>query len=385
MTTTGFFILAILALGFLITFQIAKASEYVSILKGEKKAAEQNNRINAFLMVVFLVLGLIGVWYCNKLYYKKTLLPYPSASELGENIDDMMWITLGITFLVFFITQIALFWFAWKYQYNEKRKAYYYPHNNKWEILWTTVPAIFLCVLVGFGLFYWFKITGEAPRDSMVVEVTGKQFEWIIRYPGRDSTFGKKYYKLIEPAKLNQLGMIWRDTVLHKEEKLPAGHGGHGGNPTSTTLKADPAGFDDIILGTTMYLIKGKPVKLVINAQDVIHDVGLPHFRMKMDAVPGTPTTLWFTPVYTTEEMKKITGNPAFEYEIACDQMCGNSHYSMRGVIKVVTRDEFILWQAQQKPAYQQYAGNASPAPASPAPAAGQPDSTHQATGMVKK
>src|SRR5688500_12213935 len=102
MTTTGFLILAILALGFLITFQIAKASEYVSILKGEKKANEQNNRINAFLMVVFLVLGLIGVWYCNKLYYKKTLLPYPSASELGENIDTMIWITIAITFFVFF-------------------------------------------------------------------------------------------------------------------------------------------------------------------------------------------------------------------------------------------------------------------------------------------
>src|SRR5688572_20782692 len=181
MSTTGFFIVAILALGFLITFQIAKASEYVSILKGEKKAFEQNNRINAFLMVVFLVLGLVGVWYCNELYYHKTLLPYPSASELGANIDTMLWITLIITFVVFFITQIALFWFAFKYQHSEKRKAYYYPHNNKLEIIWTTIPAIALCVLVGFGLFYWFKITGEAPKDSMVVEVTGKQFQWIFR------------------------------------------------------------------------------------------------------------------------------------------------------------------------------------------------------------
>ena len=49
---------------------------------------------------------------------------------------------------------------------------------------------------------------------------------------------------------------------------------------------------------------------------------------MKMDAVPGTPTTMYFTPKYTTDEMKKITGNKNFEYEIACDQMCGNGHYS---------------------------------------------------------
>lgn len=153
----------------------------------------------------------------------------------------------------------------------------------------------------------------------------------------------------------------------------------------SPSSEADPAGYDDIIQGTALYLIKGKPVKLVINAQDVIHDVGLPHFRMKMDAVPGTPTTLWFTPVYTTEEMRKITNNPKFEYEIACDQMCGNSHYSMRGLIKVVTRDEFILWQAQQKPAYQSFAGSATPQQAAPPAQGAVPDSTHQATGMVKK
>ena len=110
-------------LGFLITFQIAKASEYVSVLKGEKKTFEQSNRINGFLMVVFLVLGLIGVWWCNELFYNKTLLVHPSASDHGEKIDTMMYITIAVTGVVFFITQILLFWFAYKYQYTEKRKA----------------------------------------------------------------------------------------------------------------------------------------------------------------------------------------------------------------------------------------------------------------------
>ena len=81
MATSAIFLLAILGLGFLITFQIAKASEYVSVLKGEKKSFEQSNRVNAFLMVLFLVLGLIGVCWCNKLFYQKTLLVQPSASD----------------------------------------------------------------------------------------------------------------------------------------------------------------------------------------------------------------------------------------------------------------------------------------------------------------
>lgn len=339
MSTTAILLLAILGLGFLITFQIAKASEYVSVLKGEKKSFEQSNRVNAFLMVVFLVLGLIGIYWCHELLYGKTLMPYPSASDHGERIDAMMRITFAITFVVFFITQILLFWFAYKYQYSEKRKAYFYPHNTNWEIVWTTVPAIALCVLVGFGLYYWYQITGDAPEKALQVEVTGKQFGWIYRYPGKDNVYGKRYYKNIDETNNNELGLIWDDQYSH----------------------------DDIVTTEALYLIKDQPVKINIFSRDVIHDVGLPHFRMKMDAVPGTPTTMYFTPKYTTEEMRKITGNSKFEYELACDQMCGNGHYSMKGVVKVVTQDEFILWRAKQKAKYLQVFPDKDPANNKPA------------------
>ena len=101
-----------------------------------------------------------------------------------------------------------------------------------------------------------------------------------------------------------------------------------------------------------LFRSKGRPVKLIIGSRDVIHDVGLNHFRLKMDAVPGIPTTLWFTPKYTTKEMRERTGNPNFVYEISCDQMCGNGHYSMKGIIEVVTQEEFDAWMAKQKPNY---------------------------------
>jgi cytochrome c oxidase subunit 2 len=325
------FLIAILLLGFVITFQIAKASEYVGILKGEKKNFQQNNKINGFLMIVFLVLGLIGVYWCNELFKGRIL--GEAASDHGKKIDTMLYITIAITGVVFFITQILLFWFSYKYQHSETRKAYYFPHNNKLELIWTVVPAIALTVLVGFGLMYWFQITGEAPKNAMEVEVTGKQFNWIFRYPGKDNVFGKKYYKNISDAKNNSLGLLWDDE----------------------------RGHDDIVVSNTMYLIKGRPVKLIINSRDVIHDVGMAAFRMKMDAVPGTPTTIWFTPLYTTAEMKKKTGNPDFEYEISCDQMCGRGHYSMRGEIQVVTPEEFILWRAKQTPNYAQVMKDQAP------------------------
>jgi len=189
----AFFIVAILGLGFLITFQIAKASEYVAVLRGEEKAKKQTNRINAFLLLAFLIIGLIGVYYCNVKLKGKIL--GESASVQGVDIDRMMWITFALTGVVFVITQVALFWFAYKYQASDKRKAYFYPHNNKLELIWTVIPAIALTVLVGFGLFYWYKITGKAPKDARVVEITGSQFKWEFRYPGNDGILGKKYFK----------------------------------------------------------------------------------------------------------------------------------------------------------------------------------------------
>jgi cytochrome c oxidase subunit 2 len=256
--------------------------------------------------------------------YPKTLLAHPAASVQGEKVDSMMWVTLIITGTVFLITQFCLFWFNFKYQESDKRKAFFYTHNNTLELVWTVIPAIAMTVLVVIGLRNWFSFTGDAPNNAMQVEVTGKQFNWIFRYPGRDNIFGKKYYKLIDDANNNSLGQDWSDNT----------------------------NFDDIVLPTTMYVIKDKPVKLIINSRDVIHDVGLSQFRLKMDAVPGTPTTLWFTPKYTTKEMKDMTGNPDFQYEISCDQMCGNNHYAMRGVIEVVTQEEYDVWMVQQKPNY---------------------------------
>jgi cytochrome c oxidase subunit 2 len=317
-----FLLVALGVLVFVVIFQIAKASEYVSVLKGEEKTRKQNNKINAFLLMGLLVFGLIGVWYCHDLYYPKTLFPAGSASVEGESIDTMFKITVAVTGVVFVITQILLFWFSYKYQESDNRKAYYFAHSTKLELIWTTIPAITLCILVAFGLRIWFKITGDPPKDAVVVEVTGHQFGWEFRYPGADKVLGKKNYKLTTSA--NPLGVDFND----------------------------PASMDDIHVTQTMHIPVNRPVKLVINAQDVIHDVGLPHFRLKMDAVPGIPTTEWFTPQYTTAQMKERTHNPDFVYEISCDQMCGKGHFSMKGIIVVETEAEYRLWLAQQKAEY---------------------------------
>jgi cytochrome c oxidase subunit 2 len=136
---------------------------------------------------------------------------------------------------------------------------------------------------------------------------------------------GKKYFKRIDEGANNPLGQLWEDSTNK----------------------------DDIyIVQEDLHLVVNKPVRLIINAKDVIHDVGLSHFRLKMDAVPGTPTTMWFTPTKTTKQMRAETGDPDFVYEISCDQMCGQGHYKMRGTIVVESQEEFDFWMAKQKPKF---------------------------------
>ncbi len=179
---TDFFLIAIIVLIFLVIFQISKASEYVSILKGEEKSRKQNNKINGFFMIAFLIAGLIGVWYCNKLYYPKTLFVHGAASEEGKSIDTMLWITIAVTGIVFFaLPKYYCSGFLFRYQESDKRKPLYFTHSNKLELIWTGIPAIVLTVLVVFGLKYWFKFTSDAPKGSQLVEITGHQFGWEIQ------------------------------------------------------------------------------------------------------------------------------------------------------------------------------------------------------------
>jgi len=319
---SGIIVIALIVLVFVIIYQIAKASEYAAVLRGEEKVNAQVNRMMGWLLVVFFLLGMYGVWECHRLLIDK-MLP-ASASIEGKGYDTMFRVTLIVTGIVFFATQAILFWFAFRYQSTGKRSSFYYAHNNKLELIWTTIPAIAMASLVAIGLKHWFAVTSPAPANAAVVEVIGKQFNWIIRYPGKDGALGKRDFRKINDAN-NVLGLDWNDRN----------------------------NLDDIIAQNgELHLVVNKPVKLIIGSRDVIHDVGLPHFRLKMDAVPGIVTTLWFTPAITSAEMKKVTGNPDFVYEISCDQMCGKGHYSMRGTIIVETQEEYNAWIAKQTAYY---------------------------------
>ncbi|CAN5388433.1 cytochrome c oxidase subunit II [soil metagenome] len=314
-----FIIIAGIILILLIFYMIYRVTTLVDIAKGKDprhKRISSGNKINAGLFLAFFVFGTVLFFWYSIARFDEYVLPV--ASVHGYDYENIFWITTAITGFVFILTHILLFWFAYRYQYKLGAKALFYPDNIKLEIAWTILPAIVLALLVFTGWRVWTDITDPAPEDAEVVEIMGYQFAWIARYPGRDRQLGSFDFRLIDAE--NQVGIDFTDR----------------------------ASFDDFI-PREIHFPKGKPVLLKIRARDVLHSVFIPHFRLKMDAVPGMPTRFSFTPNKTTQEMRDELGNQEFNYELACTELCGRGHFSMRFIVVVDEPEDYQAWVSSQQ------------------------------------
>lgn len=296
--------------------RIFKIYDLTSQLQG--KLATNWNTVMGVLFAVFLILGLYGAFWS---FIVQGSMSLPEAASIhGVKTDEMFNITFFITVIVFIITQILLFGFAFVYRGRKDRKAYFYPHNNTIEKIWTIVPAIVLTVLVVFGFFTWRTITNSTEvKGDINIDVTGHQFAWELRYPGADNKLGTKYYRLYTAA--NNLGVDFKDKNS----------------------------FDDL-RADTMVIPVGKSIRLNISAQDVIHSVYMPHFRLQLNAVPGLPTYFKFVPTLTTDQMRAKQADPTFEYKLYCAKICGDGHYNMQKIVRVVSQSEYNVWLSHQQP-----------------------------------
>ncbi|WP_242922326.1 cytochrome c oxidase subunit II [Pontibacter liquoris] len=308
-----------------ILFLLFRIGTLASIFRGSSERAagttKTSNRVNSVMMLLFLIVGGAAfAWSFNDSWDD---MNQPIASVHGVWTDSLFWTTMIIIGIVFVITQVLLFWYSYKYQHRDDKRAFYYAHNNKLEIVWTMIPAVVMALLVFGGWKTWAKITSAPPANAEVIEVMGKQFNWMVRYPGADGKLGVANYTLIDAT--NEFGVDFNDK----------------------------ASLDDF-MPMELHVPKGRPVLLKIRARDVIHSVFLPQFRLKMDAVPGMPTKFWFVPTKTTAEMQNETGNPDFKYELACTEVCGRGHFAMRMVVVVDEPEDYAKWKAAQKPFVEQ-------------------------------
>ncbi|NJL76588.1 MAG: hypothetical protein HC892_17790 [Saprospiraceae bacterium] len=178
----------------IIVVQIGRLTELAARIRGEEEVQLINNRRNANGLVVFMVLFLAAcIW--SAMYYKNYLLgygPHSAASAHGDSLDNVFNTTLIFTGIVFFATQIALFWFAYKYKGTKGGKSDHFSHDTRLEVIWTAIPAVVMTFLVIGGLDAWNEVMADVPvnaesgKDYIEIEATGYQFAWDIRYPGED-------------------------------------------------------------------------------------------------------------------------------------------------------------------------------------------------------
>jgi cytochrome c oxidase subunit 2 len=242
----------------------------------------------------------------------------PLAATHGAQIDNMIgWI--HVFMLVLFVGWGSFFIFT-LIRFRQKRNPvadYTGVKSHNATYLEIGVAVVEAVLLFGFAIPLWAARIGDIPpeNESLIVQVTGEQFAWNFHYAGADRQFGRTDIKLLD-LQSNPLGLD----------------------------RSDPAAMDDVTTVNQMYLPVNRPIILRLRSKDVIHSFGVPEFRVKQDAVPGLTIPIWFIPDVTTADMRTRLGNPEFQYEIACAQLCGLGHYRMRGFVTVQTAEEFQTW-----------------------------------------
>lgn len=375
--------LIVIVLGVVAIAQLVRLYELSSKLRneGEHETNSRDNRLNARLMLVFMGFLFIGFIYL--------MLTYgwtgrgEAASIHGRQTDSLLNLNFVIIIIVFYLTNALLFIFSYKYIRKPGVKAFYFPHDNKLEMIWTVVPAVVLAIIIILGLKSWNTITDEADKESINIELFSKQFDWTARYSGDDNTLGKFDYKLTTDN--NELALMTTNTIDTAIFQMENGVSGINAlekkiNDKKIILvpeerekmivdlerksrlirilyqmrghhdsKVDKYAWDDIIQKDTLFLCENKEYEFNFRAKDVLHSAYFPHFRAQMNTVPGLTTRFKFTPDITTKDMRVKMNNPKFNYVLMCNKICGSAHYKMKMIVVVLGKSEFKNWMDSKK------------------------------------
>lgn len=204
----------------------------------------------------------------------------------GEVVNQVFFYILAITVFLLALITFLMIYFVIRYQ-KKRNPQPSDVHENIWlEIIWTVVPTLLVLTMFYYGLT-GFNFLKKAPSGAMNVNVIARQWSWLFEY---------------------------ENGVKSTELKIPL----------------------------------GRPVKLSLTSQDVIHGFYAPAFRIKQDVVPGMINTLWFQPTEVGT------------FDVFCTQYCGLQHAKMATQMVVLPVEEFHQWY--QKGREEMEAGKAKPA-----------------------
>lgn len=230
------------------------------------------------------------------------------ASEHGADVDKLL-NYVHLLMVVLFVGWLGYFLYVlFRFRQSANPKADYVGvRGNLSSWLEGGVALIEVILLIGFAIPLWAKVADGFPaeKDSTVIRVTAQQFLWNSRYPGKDGKFGRQDQRLVSSD--NPFGID----------------------------KTDPASKDDIIPPiNTIAVPVNKPVIAHITSMDVIHCFKILPMRVTQDAIPGLSIPIHFVP------------RKEGQYVINCAQLCGNSHYFMKGFFNVLSQAKYDEWMA---------------------------------------
>jgi cytochrome c oxidase subunit 2 len=203
------------------------------------------------------------------------------VSTFGKEIDDLFYLIYYITGAAFILVTVLMVLFLILYRQREGRRATYSHGNTALEITWTIVPGIVFIALSFMSVSSWGKIKSHAPPSDFELQVTGKQFNWEVLYPGPDKKFGTQ---------------------------------------------------DDFQTDNDIHVPVNKVIRITLKSRDVIHSFFLPNLRLKQDTVPGRDILVWFE------------ATKPGRYELPCAELCGFGHSGMRGWLYVHAPEEYQKW-----------------------------------------
>lgn len=212
-----------------------------------------------------------------------------NVSSYGEDIDGVFTLIYGLTLGWFVLMMGAFLYFVIRYRRRTGVPAVHVQGNRLREFSWVLVPVAIVLLLdiwVDFrGASVWAKVKTQIPETEIQIQVTAKQFNWEILYPGPDGEFG-------------------------------------------TT--------DDRQAENDLHVPVGRPVRVVLKSSDVIHSFFIPNMRLKQDIIPGRTIVAWFEAI-----------RPG-KYPLVCAELCGYGHSGMKGWVHVHSTEEYEAWEKKQ-------------------------------------
>ena len=213
----------------------------------------------------------------------------PNVSTIGGDVDGLFWSITLVAGAWFLLLEGALLWFALRYRRRDGVAAQHVRGERRGELAWLLVPAV---VVLGLDFAIdaasdrvWRRVKIDMPPGDLQLAVTARQFAWTIGYPGADGELGTP---------------------------------------------------DDFALDGELHVPAGRDVRVILRSTDVLHSFFLPNARLKQDAVPGRAIDLWFN---ITEPGR---------YELACAELCGFGHTTMKAAVIVHTPEAFAAWMASR-------------------------------------